>query len=126
MYGIPPARRPTRYMAGGAEEGMTSLHYYGNETIMSVEQVLRLKPGEIRILEWVRTYEFMENQWGVDEPVPHFLEIKCESVGVRIRKNRITNFPDYVCEAEQVFPDVEQALPIFHEWAKRILEEQGT
>jgi hypothetical protein len=104
---------------------MTIMHYYGNETIMSLEQVFRLKPGEIRILEWVRTYEFVENQWGVDEPVPHFLEIMCESVGVRIRKNRITDFPDFVCEAEQVFPDVEQALPVFHEWAGRILEEQG-
>lgn len=44
---------------------------------MSLEQVLRLRPNEVRILEWVRTYEFLENQYGLDDAVPHFLEIKC-------------------------------------------------
>lgn len=98
------------------------MHYYGNETIMSLEQVLRLKPNEVRILEWVRTYEFLENAYGIDEPVPTFLEIRCEREGVRIRKNRITDFPDYVCEAEEVHPDVEAALPVFTRWAEQLLE----
>lgn len=97
------------------------MHYYGNETIMSLEQVLRLKPNEVRILEWVRTYEFQENQYGLDDPVSHFLEIKCENGQVRIRKNRITSFPDYHCEEELIFPDVEAALPVFIGWANQIL-----
>lgn len=97
------------------------MHYYGNETIMSLEQVLRLKASEVRILEWVRTYEFLENSYGVDEPVPYFLEIRCESEGVRIRKNRIIDFPDYLCEGEEVFPNVEQGLAAFHQWAEEIL-----
>jgi hypothetical protein len=97
------------------------MHYYGNETIMSLEQVLRLKPNEIRILEWVRTYEYLENKYGVDEPVPYFLEIKCEKDGVRIRKNRITQFPDYTCEQEQTYPDAESAVPVFRRWAEEIL-----
>jgi hypothetical protein len=97
------------------------MHYYGNETIMSLEQVLRLKVSEVRILEWVRTYEFLENSYGIDESVPYFLEIRCESEGIRIRKNRITDFPDFECEAEQLHPEVEQALTVFHEWAKEIL-----
>lgn len=100
------------------------MHYYGNETIMSLEQVLRLRPNEIRILEWVRSYEFLENSYGVDETVPAFLEIKCEENGVRIRKNRITDFPDFVCEAEQTFPDVEAALSVFVNWAEEVLEEK--
>ncbi|MGE5703591.1 MAG: hypothetical protein ACM32O_13790 [Clostridia bacterium] len=100
------------------------MHYYGNETIMSLEQVLRLKPNEIRILEWVRSYEFLENAYGLDEPVPFFLEIKCEERGVYIRKSRIVDFPAFICEAEQVFPDVESALPIFIEWAEQVLEEK--
>jgi len=99
------------------------LHYYGNETIMSLEQVLRLKPNEVRILEWVRTYEFLENAQGVDEPVPFFLEIRCGDSGVRIRKNRIRNFPEYACEQEENFPDAETALPVFHRWAEEILEK---
>ncbi|MFY0546189.1 hypothetical protein [Brevibacillus sp. H7] len=97
------------------------MHYYGNETIMSLEQVLRLKPNEVRILEWVRTYEFLENQYGIDDPVPHFLEIKCEEDGVRIRKNRIVDFPDFVCEQEEYYPDVESASPRFFAWANEIL-----
>ncbi|CAM5789416.1 MULTISPECIES: hypothetical protein [Brevibacillus] len=101
------------------------MHYYGNETIMSLEQVLRLRPNEVRILEWVRTYEFLENQYGLDDAVPHFLEIKCEADAVRIRRNRITDFPEYICEEEKTFPDVEQALALFHEWAKQILDQVG-
>lgn len=97
------------------------MHYYGNEIIMSLEQVLRLKASEVRILEWVRTYEFLENRYGVDEPVPYFLEIRCEREGVRIRKNRIIDFPAYQCEGEEVFPSVEQALESFHQWAEEIL-----
>ncbi|MGO0061498.1 hypothetical protein ACTID9_15995 [Brevibacillus fluminis] len=100
------------------------MHYYGNETIMSLEQVLRLRPNEIRILEWVRSYEFLENSYGIDEAVPAFLEIKCEEDGVRIRRNRITDFPDYVCEAEQVFSDVEAALAVFVTWAEEVLQEK--
>jgi len=96
------------------------MHYYGNETIMSLEQVLRLKPSEIRILEWVRSYEFLENRFGIDESVPYFLDIRCEKDGVRIRKNRITDFPDFECEEERIFPEVEQALAIFQEWAEEI------
>jgi hypothetical protein len=102
-------------------ERLRQMHYYGNETIMSLEQVLRLKASEVRILEWVRTYEFLENSYGIDEAVPYFLEIRCENDGVRIRKNRITDFPNFHCEAEQVLPDVEQALAIFHVWAEEIL-----
>ncbi|KQL45275.1 hypothetical protein AN963_24685 [Brevibacillus choshinensis] len=99
------------------------MHYYGNETIMSLEQVLRLKPSEVRILEWVRTYEFLENSYGIDESVPYFLDILCETEGVRIRKNRIVDFPEYVCEEEQRFADVEQALAVFHQWAEEILKK---
>ncbi|QRG70635.1 hypothetical protein [Brevibacillus choshinensis] len=99
------------------------MHYYGNETIMSLEQVLRLKPSEVRILEWVRTYEFLENSYGIDESVPYFLDIKCEVEGVLIRKNRIVDFPEYVCEAEQRFSDVEAALTVFHQWAEEILQK---
>jgi hypothetical protein len=97
------------------------MHYYGNETIMSLEQVLRLKPNEVRILEWVRTYEFVENKFGVDEPVPYFLELKLEEDAVRIRKNRITDFPDYTSEQEESYPDVESALSVFQRWAEEIL-----
>jgi len=99
------------------------MHYYGNETIMSLEQVLRLKPSEIRILEWVRTYEFLENSYGIDEPVPLFLDIRCEEVGVRIRKNRITSFPDFECEEERIFPEIEEALELFRQWAEEILSK---
>lgn len=99
------------------------VHYYGNETIMSLEQVLRLKPSEVRILEWVRTYEFLENSYGVDESVPYFLDIRCEAEGVRIRKNRITEFPDFVCEADRLFPNVEEGLSVFHQWAEEILQQ---
>lgn len=99
------------------------MHYYGNETIMSLEQVLRLRPNEVRILEWVRSYEFLENQYGLDDAVPYFLEIRCEGDGVRIRRNKITDFPDYQCEEELVFPDVERALPVFHQWAEKILHQ---
>lgn len=98
------------------------MHYYGNETIMSLEQVLRLKTSEVKILEWVRTYEYLENSYGVDEPVPTFLEIRCEGEGVQIRKNRILEFPEYVCEEEEVYPEVEQALSVFQQWAKEILD----
>jgi hypothetical protein len=97
------------------------MHYYGNETIMSLEQVLRLKPNEVRILVWVRTYEWLENKYGVDEPVPFFLDIKCEEDAVHIRKNRITEFPAYTCEREESYPDVESALPVFQRWAEEIL-----
>lgn len=88
---------------------------------MSLEQVLRLKPSEVRILEWVRTYECLENSYGLDDPVPYFLEIRCEQEGVRIRKNRIIDFPEHRCEAEQLFADVEEALAVFHAWAEEIL-----
>ncbi|MEJ8548617.1 hypothetical protein [Brevibacillus borstelensis] len=101
------------------------MHYYGNETIMSLEQVLRLRPNEVRILEWVRTYEFLENKYGLDDAVPYFLEIKCEGDTVRIRKNKITDFPEYICEEGKTFPDVEQALSLFHEWAEQILGQLG-
>ncbi|WP_312115730.1 hypothetical protein [Brevibacillus reuszeri] len=100
------------------------MHYYGNETIMSLEQVLRLKPSEVRILEWVRTYEFLENSFGIDESVPYFLEIKLEAEGVRIRKNRIMEFPEFSCEEERSFADVEQAIKVFHEWAQQILSKR--
>ncbi|MFP3391306.1 hypothetical protein [Brevibacillus sp. SIMBA_040] len=101
------------------------MHYYGNETIMSLEQVLRLKASEVRILEWVRTYEFLENSYGIDESVPYFLEIKCESEAVRIRKNRILEFPEFSCEEERCFPDVEQAIGVFHGWAQEILNKRA-
>ncbi|MGG1661191.1 hypothetical protein [Brevibacillus sp. NRS-1366] len=100
------------------------MHYYGNETIMSLEQVLRLKASEVRILEWVRTYEFLENSYGIDESVPYFLEIKCEEESVRIRKNRILEFPEFACEEELTFPDIAQALAVFHEWAQEILKKR--
>ncbi|WP_301168930.1 hypothetical protein [Brevibacillus nitrificans] len=99
------------------------MHYYGNETIMSLEQVLRLKPSEVRILEWVRTYEFLENSYGIDESVPYFLDIQCMTDGVRIRKNRIADFPEFICEEERFFPTVEEALAVFHQWAEEILEK---
>ena len=98
------------------------MHYYGNETIMSLEQFLRLEPSEVRILEWVRTYEFLENRFGVDESVPYFLEIKCEEEHVMIRKNRILDFPDYSCEEQLSFGEVEQALAVFQQWAQDILK----
>lgn len=101
------------------------MHYYGNETIMSLEQVLRLQPSEVQILEWVRTYEFMENRFGIDESVPYFLEIKCEAGEVLIRKNRILEFPDYVCEEQCHFAEVEQALAVFQQWAEEILQQTG-
>jgi hypothetical protein len=97
------------------------MHYYGNETIMSLEQVLRLKPSEIRVLEWVRTYEYLENSFGLDDPVNTFIEIKWEGSGVRVRKNRITQFPAFECEQEEYFDDVETALALFRDWAKEIL-----
>ncbi|MFM1650605.1 hypothetical protein ACI7RC_00730 [Brevibacillus sp. B_LB10_24] len=102
------------------------MHYYGNETVMSLEQAMDLKPNEIRVLEWVRTYEFLENQYGLDDPVHTFLEIKCEAAGVRVRKNRITCFPDYICEAEEHCPDAETALPVFKRWAEEILSGMRT
>lgn len=101
------------------------MHYYGNETIMSLEQVLHLKPSEVRILEWVRTYEFLENRYGVDESVPYFLDIQVEGEAVRIRKNRIADFPDYACEEERRFSTVEEALPVFRQWANEILQTIG-
>ncbi|AWX56588.1 hypothetical protein AB432_016785 [Brevibacillus brevis] len=100
------------------------MYYYGNETIMSLEQVLRLKASEVRILEWVRTYEFLENSYGIDEVVPYFLEIKCEEDQVKIRKNRILDFPEYSCEGEETFQEVDEALRVFHEWAQEILEKK--
>lgn len=100
------------------------MYYYGNETIMSLEQVLRLKATEVRILEWVRTYEFLENSYGIDEAVPYFLEIKCEEGHVKIRKNRILDFPEYSCEDEAQFLEVEEALRVFHEWAQEILSKK--
>ncbi|MFF2528409.1 hypothetical protein [Brevibacillus sp. DP1.3A] len=100
------------------------MYYYGNETIMSLEQVLRLKASEVRILEWVRTYEFLENSYGIDESVPYFLEIKCEEEQVKIRKNRILDFPEYSCEGEATFQEVDEALRVFHEWAQEILEKK--
>jgi len=99
------------------------MHYYGNETIMSLEQVVRLRPSEIRILEWVRTYEFLENSDGVDEPVPYFLEILCKTEGIRIRRNRITDFPEYVCEEERHYTQAEEALAVFQQWAEEILQK---
>ncbi|GAA4702337.1 hypothetical protein [Brevibacillus fulvus] len=98
------------------------MHYYGNETIMSLEQVLRLKPNEVRILEWVRTYEYLENQYGLDDPVNEFLEIKCVAEGVLVRKNRITEFPEYECLEERLLADAEEALAILQEWATEILQ----
>lgn len=96
------------------------MHYYGNETIMSLEQVLRLKPNEVRILEWVRTYEFLENKYGLDDPVNFFLEIKCEDDKVIIRRNRIVNFPEYNCEQEEIHDDVTTALAQLQMWAEEI------
>jgi hypothetical protein len=101
---------------------MSSLHYYGNETIMSLDQVVHLLPNEVRVLEWVRTYEFLENSAGEDDPVPFFLEIKIEEDGgVRIRRNRITEFPVFVTEREEKHPDVETALAVFIEWTEALL-----
>ncbi|MFS0553311.1 hypothetical protein [Brevibacillus sp. 179-C9.3 HS] len=100
------------------------MYYYGNETIMSLEQVLRLKASEVRILEWVRTYEFLENSYGIDESVPYFLDIKCEEDQVKIRKNRIIDFPEYTCEEEAQFQEVDEALHVFHEWAQEILAKK--
>jgi hypothetical protein len=108
------------------KKGAAAMHYYGNETVMSLEQAMDLKPNEIRVLEWVRTYEFLENKYGLDDPVHTFLEIKCEEMGVCLRKNRITRFPDYICEAEERCPDVETALPIFKQWAAEILSSVKT
>jgi hypothetical protein len=65
----------------------------------------------------------LENSYGLDEPVPYFLEIRCEQEGVRIRKNRITDFPEYRCEGEQIFSQVEEALAVFHSWAEEILQK---
>ncbi|MFD2371502.1 hypothetical protein ACFSO0_16365 [Brevibacillus sp. GCM10020057] len=101
------------------------MHYYGNETIMSLEQVLRVKPSEVRILEWLRTYEYLENSDGIDEAVPYFLEIKVEEEAVCIRKNRITDFPDYACEEQRRFATAEEALAVFHQWANEILQKIG-
>ncbi|WP_038084250.1 hypothetical protein [Tumebacillus flagellatus] len=98
------------------------MHYYGNETIMSLDQAVHLRPNEVRVLEWVRTYEFLENSAGEDDPVPEFLEIRILEAGaVRIRRNRITDFPEFVTEREEVHPDVEAALQVFLDWAEALL-----
>ncbi|MGG1443620.1 hypothetical protein ABE354_16545 [Brevibacillus laterosporus] len=105
------------------------MHYYGNETIMSITQAIHLKPNEIRVLEWVRTYEYVENTYGVDENVPVFLEIQIIQDGVRVQKNQITNFPDFTCLQMEIHTDIESALRVFKEWADEIinrLKEQGT
>lgn len=101
---------------------MSSLHYYGNETIMGIDQVLHLRPSEVRVLEWVRTYEYRENSAGEDDPVQEFLEIKIEEACVRIRRNRITDFPAFVTLQEQIYPDVETALSEFLSWAQEIVD----
>ncbi|MBL0385216.1 hypothetical protein JJB07_01040 [Tumebacillus sp. ITR2] len=98
------------------------MHYYGNETIMSLDQVIHLRPNEVRVLEWVRTYEFLENSAGEDDPVQEFLEIKIvEDAAVRVRRNRITEFPEFVTEREELHPDVETALDVFIGWAAALL-----
>ncbi|MBG9803449.1 hypothetical protein ABHN05_00295 [Brevibacillus laterosporus] len=105
------------------------MHYYGNETIMSITQAIHLKPNEIRVLEWVRTYEYVENTYGVDENVPVFLEIQIIQDGVRVQKNQITDFPDFTCLQMEIHTDIESALRVFKEWADGIinrLKEQGT
>lgn len=102
---------------------MSSLHYYGNETILSISEIPRLSANEVRILEWVRTYEFLENEAGEDDPVSLFLEIKCAETGVLIRRNRITLFPDFVTEQEETHPAIESALPVLQQWAEEILEK---
>ncbi|QOS97466.1 hypothetical protein JNUCC42_12715 [Brevibacterium sp. JNUCC-42] len=105
------------------------MHYYGNETIMSITQAIHLKPNEIRVLEWVRTYEYVENTYGVDENVPIFLEIQLTQDGVRVQKNQITDFPNFTCLQKELHADIESALHVFKEWADEIIDrikEQGT
>ncbi|WP_232698844.1 hypothetical protein [Brevibacillus daliensis] len=98
------------------------MHYYGNETVMSITQATGLKPNEIRVLDWVRTYEYVENEYGIDEDVSIFLEIQIMTDGVRVQKNQITDFPNFVCLEKKIFSDVEDALACFQEWAKEIVD----
>ena len=102
---------------------MSSLHYYGNETILSINEIPRLSPNEVRVLEWVRTYEFLENEAGEDDAVSIFLELKCVDDGVLIRRNRITDFPAFITEQEEHHRDVETALPILQAWAEDVLDK---
>ncbi|RKD24521.1 hypothetical protein BEP19_09055 [Ammoniphilus oxalaticus] len=91
------------------------MHYFANETIMSIENALVLKPNEITILEHVRTYEYVN-----DEPAPYFVEIQCLDNKVVVRKNRITDFPAYELEKEESFENIDAATNTFRQWIMEI------
>lgn len=96
------------------------MHYFENETIMSIENALALKPNEISILEHVRTYEYRGEGDGL---LPYFLEVRCLNEGVVVRKNKILDFPQFQVEKEQLFENVEEATEIFHQWLTDIQGE---
>lgn len=87
------------------------MHYFAKETIMSLENALALKPNEITILEHVRTYEYIEH-----EPAPYFVEIHCLDNRIVVRKNRITDFPEYELEKEEIFEKIDAATNTFRQW----------
>lgn len=91
------------------------MHYFEQETIMSLENALALKPSEISVLEHVRTYEYDE-----EELLPFFVEIRCLEHGVVVKKNRILDFPLFELEKEQLFPSVGEALDTFRKWIEEI------
>lgn len=91
------------------------MHYFANETVMSHENALALKANEIKILEHVRTYEYIE-----DELTPYFVEIQCLNNRFVVRKNRITDFPEYDLEKEEVFEEIEAATNTFRQWIMEI------
>ena len=102
------------------------MHYFGDETVMSLDQVLNLRPNEVRVLGWVRTYEFLEDEHGVDHEVPEFLEIKQdenEQGFWLVRRNRILDFPNYICEESHRFDTPEEALGAFQTLAQVIIDD---
>jgi len=96
------------------------MHYFENETVMSLDNALALKPAEISVLEHVRTYEYDE----AEELLPYYVEIRCVDHGVVVRKNRILDFPLYEIEIEELFPTVAEAADTFRKWIAEI--QSGT
>lgn len=92
------------------------MYYFENETVMSLENALALKPREIAVLEHVRTYEYEEG----DRPLAFFIEIRCLEYGVVVRKNEIVDFPEFRSIQEQQFPTLEEATVVFRQWIKEI------
>ena len=91
------------------------MHHFANETIMSFENALALNPNEITILEHVRTYEYIEG-----EQAPYFVEIHCLDHRIVVRKNKITDFPKYELEKEEIFEKIDAATNTFRDWIMEI------